>query len=511
VNRAEKAHGASRKPGKLVVAKPSQITENRNTPWVESQVSIFQPEFNRSVQVEARPERLTADAGALLLRQLMDSSGVSELLAEHLVDARNPLLVEHGFLELLRTLLLLPAQGWRDQLDVTLLREDPVLRLAVSERRGAGVLAERPGLCSQPTLSRLLHALAAPCNREGLGTVLLESAARRKRLRHGSKPLDEATLDVDSLAQEVHGYQPGSGYNGHYGVQCYHPVLVSWDQGDFLAARLRPGNVHTAEGGLDFVLPVLRWAKLQARTVWVRMDAGFPGAALLSGLEAEGCRYVARMKTNRKLEQLAAPLLKRPVGRPPAAPRTWLHELSYQAASWSAARRVVLVMVERSGELFPDHFFLVTNAPVEETCAEELLVRYRYRGLAEKDFGDWQTAFDPHLSSSPRPKRHYRGQRLPERESVTDSFGANEALLLMNLLSANLVQHAASLVHRATHQRWSRSRFRQLVLKTAGRVVLGKRYITVVIDARGAHLWQSVAHELTRLARGSPSHDPLPA
>lgn len=480
----------------------------------ESQLSIFKPDFNRSIQVEARPERLTADAGALLLRQLMDSSGLSALLVEHLVDARNPLFVEHGFLELLRTMLLLPAQGWRDQLDVTLLREDPVLRLAVSERRGAGVLGHRPGLCSQPTLSRLLHALAAPCNREGLGTVLMEYAARRKRLHHGVPPLDEATLDVDSIAQEVHGYQPGSDYNGHFGMQCYHPVLVSWDQGDFLAARLRPGNVHTAEGGLDFVLPVLRWAKTQARTVWVRMDAGFPGAELLGGLEAEGCRYVARMKANRKLETLAAPLLKRPVGRPPATPRTWLHELSYQAASWSAPRRVVLVIVERPGELFPDHFFLVTNAPVEETCAEELLVRYRYRGLAEKDFGDWQTAFDPHLSSSPRPKRHYKGQRLPQRESLTDSFAANEALLLLNLLSANLLDHAASLIQKCSQRRWSRSRFRQLVLKTAGRVVLGKRYITVVIDAARTDLWQRMTRELSRLpqdARGSPCAGPLPA
>ncbi len=75
----------------------------------ESQLSIFKPDFNRSIQVEARPERLTADAGALLLRQLMDSSGLSALLVEHLVDARNPLFVEHGFLELLRTMLLLPA------------------------------------------------------------------------------------------------------------------------------------------------------------------------------------------------------------------------------------------------------------------------------------------------------------------------------------------------------------------------------------------------------------------
>src|SRR3989304_5561119 len=126
----------------------------------DSQLSIFQPEFNRSIQVEARPERLPAAAGALLLRQLMDATGLSALLVEHLVDARSPLFVEHGFLELLRTMLLLPAQGWRDQLDVPLLRADPVLRLAVSGGRGAGGGSARPALCSQPTLSRLLPAVA---------------------------------------------------------------------------------------------------------------------------------------------------------------------------------------------------------------------------------------------------------------------------------------------------------------------------------------------------------------
>jgi hypothetical protein len=35
----------------------------------ESQTTLFRPEFNRSVEIEARPERLTADTGVLLLRE----------------------------------------------------------------------------------------------------------------------------------------------------------------------------------------------------------------------------------------------------------------------------------------------------------------------------------------------------------------------------------------------------------------------------------------------------------
>ena len=43
---------------------------------------LLNPDFNRSVQVEARPERPTADAGALILRDILDKTGT--------VDDLNP-------------------------------------------------------------------------------------------------------------------------------------------------------------------------------------------------------------------------------------------------------------------------------------------------------------------------------------------------------------------------------------------------------------------------------------
>jgi hypothetical protein len=479
----------------------------------DSQLSMFRPEFNGSVRIEARRERVTADAGALLLREFMDRSGLTMLLGQHLVDPRDPTLVRHSHVELLRTMLLMRAQGWADQGDVDYVREDPVFRLAVSERRGAQVLERHPALCSQPTLSRLLHALAAPENRVALGRVLLEYAARRKQRLHGPGRLPEVTLDVDSLPHEVHGRQEGSAFNRHYGVQCFHPLVVSWDQGDFLGARLRPGNVHTADGALDFILPYVEWAQTQAERVWLRVDAGFPEPTLLDMLEAVDCRYVARLKSNAALNRLAEPFLKRPVGRPPAEGRVWLHELSYQAGSWSHPRRIVLVVLERPGELFLDYFFLLTNAAVEEVCAEELLVRYRQRGLAEKDFGDWKSALDPRLSSSPRPKRHYRGRPLLPAEQTTDSFAANEATLLLSLLAANLLDQAAALLEEEGRRRLSRARFRQLLLKAAARVTLGKRAITVIVDVSRSRLWQAFTMALGKLplARGSPDAITLPA
>lgn len=477
----------------------------------ESQCSLFQPEFNKSIRIEARPQRLSSDGGALLLRELMERGGLTALLQEHLVDSRDSARIAHGFTELIRTWLLLLIQGWQDQTDVTLLRDDPVLRLAVSDQRGADVLSRFEALCSQPTLSRALRTLSEPCNREGLGEVLLGMAERRQQ-RYKPGRVRTRVLDLDSMPVTVHGTQPGGMYNTHFRARCYHPVIVTSD-GEFLAARLRPGDAHTSQGGLEFVLPVIHWAQAHADRVWLRMDAGFPSSAMLQELEATGCRYVARVRANQVLQRMAEPFLIRPVGRPPGEERYWVHELLYQAAKWPQPRRVVLVIVDRPGELFLDYFFLITNARAKEIDGVTLLQLYRQRGGAEHDFGDWNTAFDLALSSTPRAKTHYRGQRLSRHESETDSFAANEAKLLLSLIAANLMHDARGILERLGQPRRSRTRLRQVLLKAATRVTLGKRRISVQIDAAHAALWRTFCQQLQQipLPRGSPGPATLPS
>jgi Transposase DDE domain group 1 len=119
----------------------------------EMQGTLFSPDFNHSVVVEARPERLSSDAGALLMRDLTDRLGLPDLAGKHLDDPRDPDRISHPFLELLRTWVLLLVHGWSDQNDVELLRRDPVLRLAVSTRKGQSPLRPAHGrvpeeLCS---------------------------------------------------------------------------------------------------------------------------------------------------------------------------------------------------------------------------------------------------------------------------------------------------------------------------------------------------------------------------
>ncbi|WP_420129812.1 IS1380 family transposase [Longimicrobium sp.] len=481
----------------------------------EEQGTLFSPEYNQAVRVEARPEKLTSDAGALLMREVMERLGYSELIGKHLTDLRVPGQVIHPHVELVRTALLLLAQGWSGQSDVALLRADPALKTAISCRRGQRPLREAAGrepegLCSQPTLSRLHQDLGTRENRAGLRRMLLDGAERRMESQ-GQTRLAETTLDLDSLPYEVHGHQPGSARNGHYRVRCYHPLLLRSEHGDYLGAKLRPGNVHTADGGLQFALPILRRARTWAEQVWLRIDAGFPEGKTLDRLEEEGFLYVARLNGNPVLKRMAAPY----VTEPPPEGQVRTHELIYRAARWAHPRRVVLVVLERTkaqGELFLDYFFLLTNVPVSEVAADALLERYRKRGTAEKDFGEWKQALDVSLSSSPRPKDHYRGREVQTPYSEPDSFAANEARLLLSLIAANLMHAASGLLERGEAARPSRERFRQLVLKTAARVVLSARRVTFVIESSRAELWRRCARELNRLypSRGSPAHQALP-
>ena len=103
--------------------------------------STFHPSFNAGVVIEARVERLTSDAGAVIVREVMERSGIIEWLTERLHDPRQPHLLTYPLADLLRTMLLLFAQGWRDQDDADALRLDPALRLAAAGTRSTTPLA----------------------------------------------------------------------------------------------------------------------------------------------------------------------------------------------------------------------------------------------------------------------------------------------------------------------------------------------------------------------------------
>lgn len=478
--------------------------------------TLFTPSFNGSLRVEARPYRLTSEPGAFVLREVLERLGIVDWLCDQLVDPRRQDYITHPMDELINTALLLIGQGWRDRDDADALRDDPAMRLAASSRKGTTPLdsptrvdgkpttknpTKPEGLASQPTQSRLVRTLASEHNRPVLRESLIEIAARRNKASRRGHRLRYVTVDVDSFPIEVFGHQIGSEYNGHYHARIFHPLAaVIGETGDLIDMRLREGNAHTANGALGFILPLLdEVEKRIAQVATVRFDAGFPEDELLCALEDRGTPYVARVRNNKALDSMAQPFLKRPVGRPTDEPRMWFHEMEYAADSWSRRRRVVLVTQEKPGELLLHHFWLITNAAIEDLSAEELLEFYRERGTIEGHFGELMSVLEPALSSSPRQKRHYRGKAVTKHIDPGDSFAQNEVILLLNALAYNIVHAARCLLEQGSKRGVSLCTLRERVLRVSARIVRHANRAIMIIDDAVAPMWLALWSRLSRM------------
>ena len=444
--------------------------------------------------------------GALTGRELLRRSRVVRFLANGLPDKRDGRRIRHSQRRLARTLLLLAGQGRRDHGDATELRDDPALRLATSDRAGTAPLGKGGRLPSQPTLSRRVAAWSAKEGVEVLREGLQRLAGWRLKAMGGWRRPKTLVIDIDSLPVEVHGEQPGSAWNGYYHRRVYHPIVAAaGETGDILDLRLREGQVHTADGGLEFVLEVLERAERHlCGKAAVRFDAGYPGEPLMAALEERGTHYVARVRNNAVLKRLALPAMDAVVwdalsnGAPAGEPRTWVCESSYRAGSWSRSRRVVQVVVERPGELIPRCFRLLTSMPSEEMSGEDLLALYRKRGKAEGHLGELMSVVAPALSSTSRRKSHYRGKEIRKREKGVDAFACNQVRLLLAGFGYQIMHVQRAVLERVTGTGWSLRRLAERVLRTPARFTVSGRRITMTTGGASAH-WRMLARGLATL------------
>jgi len=139
----------------------------------------------------------------------------------------------------LRQSVYSPLAGNEDLNDAGRLFQDPTFRLIGSEKiwdRGAALT---PRLQSFET-----EILAENANFAGLAGLSRALIAKAEALDLGHSTV----LDMDSTEIPVYGEQEESAYNGHFESTCYHPLLLFNRDGDCLVAKLRPGNVQSAEG-----------------------------------------------------------------------------------------------------------------------------------------------------------------------------------------------------------------------------------------------------------------------
>ena len=156
------------------------------------------------------------------------------------------------------------------------------------------------------------------------------------------------------------------------------------------------------------------------------------------------------------------------------------------------------------GELYPKHFWLLTSLSRKRCETSELLEKYRKQEKAEGHMGELMDVLDPALSSSRRPKTHYRGkplprERKPEARTKAGVRPHNEVRFLLNLLVYEVLHLGRVLMEQATRRGWSLRRFHERVLRVASRVLRHGRRLIFVVSQREPD-WKRLWIRLARVS-----------
>jgi len=375
--------------------------EAKNTP--------LQPGFDPSIRIDFQSAQTTSDAGFLLFREVDEKFNILAPLEKDLPDLRSQRHTRHSSLQMTRQRNYQIMAGYEDCNDGNFLRFDPVLRLSTGkkgEEYGAG----------QSALSRLENKVLG----NALGISALEKAIVRSADACLSSPDKKSLLIIeqDSTEDPAHGKQENVVYNGHFQSNCFHPLFTFTSDGTCLAAKLRPGNVSSADGAKHMLQGVLRRYRHRYKKMWYRADAAFARPEIYDLCEKEGVTYFIRLPTNKVLREHIETDLDRPDTRVESrCPVVRFVDFQYIAKSWDRPRRVVCKIEWHETELFPRVGFIITNSKLPP---EKVVKAYNGRGDIENRIKEGKLT-------------------LRWDKTSCHKFAANEARLLMGVIAYNML------------------------------------------------------------------------
>jgi len=427
-----------------------------------SQKEALRPNFDRSIMIDFRGAKISSDTGFIMLREIDECFGVIGPMNGCFEDRRSPVHTRHSLVQTIRQRVYQIAAGYEDCNDADYLRIDPTLRLAIGKGHNAGA--------GQSMLSRLENEVLG--NETGLKA--LDAALRRSAdallLKEDKRRF---IVDADSTEDPAHGCQENAAYNGHFGTNCYHPLFAFTSEGVCLGTKLRPGNVHSADGALAFLLPIVERYRPWFRLLWLRGDAAFASPDIYEYCEKRRVTYFVRLRANGKLYEEVSPHMARPVGRPPRSGRqVKVIDFHYQAKSWSRPRRVVCELEWGPNQLIPDMNFIVTNSRLPRAKVVKV---YNVRGDVENRTREGRNTLRWDKTSCHR-------------------LGANCARLRMGALAYNLLHMLRQFYVKGEGVRRSIEWLIKRLIKIGARVSYHarKRHVHVVSAFPLAHYYRAV-------------------
>jgi hypothetical protein len=431
----------------------------------------FSTLVNKSVVADFLGGRLTTDAGALLLREVAEQTGLFDALNAVIPDPRNPVFTIHDQQSMLAQRITAIVLGYEDLNDHNELRTDPALQVA------AGKIPDPDmALASSPTLCRLENRIERKTLIRAAEVIVDQFIAAHP------VPPEHLMLDFDATDDPIHGHQEGRFFHGYYDHHCYLPLYVFCGH-ELLVSYLRPSNIDASK----HTRAVLKLLVRKLRSVWpdvkitIRGDSGFCRWRTMRWCDSHGIGYILGLAKNPALERHAADEIGTAARRftLTGEPQRVFGSFAYSANTWDRKRKVIVKAEHTAKGANPR--FVVTNVPGE---AQELYEDvYCQRGDMENRIKEQQLDLFADRTSCHR-------------------FLANQFRLLLSSAAYVLVQALRRMALSGTELATAQvGTLRLKLFKVAARVVLSAR--RVVFHLASSYPYQELFGVVfDRLARG---------
>ena len=361
----------------------------------------------REVVADFGGGRLSSDGGALLIRRTEEVTRIVEhFVSLAMTDSRDPDLVEHEMLDLVKQRVFGLMLGYEDLNDHDQLMSDPQLAAALGKRDLLGERRRRKGdrgkpLASSSTLNRLELTSEQPksdrykridLDPKRADQAILESSVAL--LRRANPTPKQLVIDLDPSDVKLHGQQEGRFFHGYYRNYCYLPLYVFCGE-QLLAVRFQKADKDPSNPTVEVlarVVPELRKAFPQAQLI-VRADSGFSREAIYAWCEANRVDFLIGVARNNRLVRKIEEQLKQAAEEQARTgkPARRFSDLRYQPLrnSWSRARRIVAKAEQLEGKANP-RFVAVSEGLADEAARNLYEQGYCPRGEAENRIKEHQ-------------------------------------------------------------------------------------------------------------------------